>query len=145
MTPSRAVALFEGRLQGCPHLVPSVFGALRGASRAGQGRSHTPRRGCNPVAGEERPCAHGSPSGDAPPALEFEQLGKGLLAEFGSKAYALAILAGTRAWVQERNEENAAAAQACAAGEGLFSTGPAQVLLARAFFTDFRRHGWAVD
>ncbi|MGH4025798.1 MAG: PadR family transcriptional regulator [Pseudonocardiaceae bacterium] len=71
------------------------------------------------------------------PVVEFEQLLKIYFAESGTKADALAALAATRAWAQERNQENLAAARAYHGGEGPFQQRAAQNMLAGRFFTDF--------
>jgi len=71
------------------------------------------------------------------PVLESEQLLKLVFAEHGSKADALATLAGARAWAEERNEGNAAAAREYVAGEGPFQERLAQHMLVGRFLTDF--------
>jgi DNA-binding PadR family transcriptional regulator len=73
----------------------------------------------------------------AGPVLEFEQLLKVTFAENGTKADALATLAATRAWAEERNTENLAAARAYASGEGPFQHRAAQNMLGGRFLTDF--------
>lgn len=77
----------------------------------------------------------GEPGGG--PVLEFEQLLKVSFAEHGSRADALATVAATRAWAEDRNVENLAAAEQYAAGEGPYQERAAQGMLAGAFFTDF--------
>jgi DNA-binding PadR family transcriptional regulator len=71
------------------------------------------------------------------PVLEFEQLLKVIFAENGTKADALATLAATRAWAEERNTENLAAARAYLGGEGPFQARAAQNVLGGRFLTDF--------
>jgi PadR family transcriptional regulator AphA len=71
------------------------------------------------------------------PVLEFEQLVKLSFAEHGSRTDALRTIAAAHAWAEQRNEENLAAAQQYAAGEGPFQHRAAQSMLAGAFFTDF--------
>lgn len=71
------------------------------------------------------------------PVLEFEQLLKVTFAENGTKADALATIAATRAWAEERNEENLAAGRAYLAGTGPFQERAAQNMLGGAFLTDF--------
>jgi DNA-binding PadR family transcriptional regulator len=73
----------------------------------------------------------------AGPVLEFEQLLKIHLTQGGSKTRILATLDATRAWVQEQNEENLAAARAYLAGQGAFPERAAVNLLAGRFLTDF--------
>jgi PadR family transcriptional regulator AphA len=75
----------------------------------------------------------------AGPSLEFEQLLKLSFAEYGSRADALATLAATRAWAEERNVENRATGAAYLAGEGPFQERAAQNLLAGRFLTDYYR------
>jgi DNA-binding PadR family transcriptional regulator len=84
------------------------------------------------------------------PVLECEQLLKVAFAEHGTRADALATLAAARAWAQERNAENRAAADAYAAGAGPFQHRAAQGVLAGRFLTDFYRmvaewSDWAGD
>lgn len=71
------------------------------------------------------------------PVLEFEQLLKVSFAENGTKADALSTLKATRAWAEERNQENLAAARAYLAGDGPFQQRAAQNMLAGGFLTDF--------
>jgi PadR family transcriptional regulator AphA len=71
------------------------------------------------------------------PVLEFEQLLKVWFSDHGTKADALASLAGARAWATEQNEENKRAARAYLAGQGPFQHRAAQNVLAGAFLTDF--------
>lgn len=59
------------------------------------------------------------------------------LHEHGTRADTLATLAAARAWAEERNEENLAAARAYLAGTGPFHQRAAQNVLAGAFPTDF--------
>jgi DNA-binding PadR family transcriptional regulator len=73
----------------------------------------------------------------AGPVLEFEQLLKVWFSEHGTRADALASLTAARAWAQERNEGNLAAAKAYASGEGAFPSRAAQVFLVGTFLTDF--------
>jgi DNA-binding PadR family transcriptional regulator len=73
------------------------------------------------------------------PVLEFEQLLKIAFAEHGTRDDALATLAAARAWAEERNRENRAAAQAYAAGEGPFPQRLPENLLVGRFLTDFYR------
>jgi DNA-binding PadR family transcriptional regulator len=73
----------------------------------------------------------------AGPVLEFEQLLKVWFSEHGSRSDALANIAAARAWAEERNRDNKAAAAAYTAGEGPFQSRAAQTMLAGAFLTDF--------
>jgi PadR family transcriptional regulator AphA len=73
----------------------------------------------------------------AGPVLEFEQLLKVSFAEQGTREDALATVAATRAWAEDRNVENLEAARQYAAGEGPYQARAAQGMLAGAFFTDF--------
>jgi PadR family transcriptional regulator AphA len=71
------------------------------------------------------------------PVLEFEQLLKITFADSGTKADVLANLAATRAWVEQQNVENLAAARAYTAGEGTFPERAAINQLGGRFLTDF--------
>lgn len=71
------------------------------------------------------------------PVLEFEQLVKLSFADHGTREDALRTIAAARAWAEERNVENLAAAQQYAAGEGPFQYRAAQGMLAGAFFTEY--------
>lgn len=71
------------------------------------------------------------------PVLEFEQLLKVTFAENGTRADALATLAATRAWAEERNQDNVTAARAYLTGEGPFQERAAQAALTGRFLTDF--------
>jgi DNA-binding PadR family transcriptional regulator len=73
------------------------------------------------------------------PVLAFEQLLKVNFAEHGTTADALATLAATRAWAEERNQENLAAARGYLAGEGPFQQRAAQNTLGGRFLTEFYR------
>ena len=75
----------------------------------------------------------------AGPVIEFEQLLKLFFAEHGSRADALATLAGAREWARERNEDNVTAARQYQAGEGEFQHRAAQNLLVGAFLVEFYR------
>jgi DNA-binding PadR family transcriptional regulator len=86
----------------------------------------------------------------AGPVLEFEQLVKLSFAENGTRDDALRTVAAARAWAEERNVENLAAAAEYAAGEGPFQHRAAQSMLAGAFFTDLyalvaRWADWAAE
>jgi len=71
------------------------------------------------------------------PVLEFQQLVKLSFADHGTRDDALRTIEATRAWARQCNEENLAAAQAYADGEGPFQYRAAQGMLAGAFFTDY--------
>ena len=73
----------------------------------------------------------------AGPVLEFEQLLKIHLASSGTTDDIRANLDATRQWVREQNEENLAAAQSYAAGEGEFPSRAALNLLIGRFLTDY--------
>jgi len=73
------------------------------------------------------------------PVLSFEQLLQVGFAEHGTRADALATLAATRAWAQERNAGNLAAALAYQSGEGPFQQRAAQNVLTGRFLTDYYR------
>jgi len=73
------------------------------------------------------------------PVLEFEQLVKVVFAEYGTKADALATLAAAKAWAEERNTDNQAAAEAYLAGTGPFQQRLAQNTLGGGFLTEFYR------
>jgi DNA-binding PadR family transcriptional regulator len=75
----------------------------------------------------------------AGPVLEFEALLKVEFADHGTKADALASLAATRAWAEERNRENLAAGRAYLAGEGPFQERVAQNFLGGRFLTEYYR------
>jgi DNA-binding PadR family transcriptional regulator len=84
------------------------------------------------------------------PVLEYEQLLKVAFAEHGTRGDALATLAATRAWAEERNQENKSAAEAYNSGTGPFQHRAAQGVLAGRFLTDFYRmvaewSDWARD
>jgi PadR family transcriptional regulator, regulatory protein AphA len=84
------------------------------------------------------------------PVLECEQLLKVAFAEHGTRDDALATLAATRAWAEERNQENKSAAEAYSSGTGPFQHRAAQGVLAGRFLTDFYRmvaewSDWARD
>jgi PadR family transcriptional regulator AphA len=70
------------------------------------------------------------------PVVEFEQLVKLSFAEHGSREDARRTVAAARAWAEQRNVENLAAAREYAAGEGPFQERAAQSMLAGAFFTE---------
>ncbi|MEJ2863865.1 PadR family transcriptional regulator [Actinomycetospora flava] len=70
------------------------------------------------------------------PVLEFEQLVKLAFAEHGTREDALRTVAAARAWAQERNVANRAAAREYADGEGPYQHRAAQGMIAGAFFTD---------
>ena len=71
------------------------------------------------------------------PVLEFEQLLQVSFAENGTRGDALNTLAATRAWAEERNTENLAAARAYVDGAGPFQARVAQNMLTGRFVTDF--------
>jgi DNA-binding PadR family transcriptional regulator len=71
------------------------------------------------------------------PVLEFEQLVKITFSDSGTKADVLANLAATRAWVEQQNVENLAAARAYLAGDGAFPQRAAINQLGGRFLTDF--------
>lgn len=73
----------------------------------------------------------------AGPVLESEPLLRVFFAESGTKADALATLASTRAWAEERNGDNLAAGRAYQAGAGPFQHRAAQNLVVASFLTDF--------
>jgi DNA-binding PadR family transcriptional regulator len=73
------------------------------------------------------------------PVLEFEGLLKVAFAEYGTRSDALATLANTRAWAEERNRENRDAARAYLDERGPFQSRAAQGMLAGAFLTEFYR------
>jgi PadR family transcriptional regulator, regulatory protein AphA len=73
------------------------------------------------------------------PVLEFEQLLKVTFAEYGTRDDALTTLAATKAWAEERNDDNLAVARTYLAGEGLFQHRAAQNALSGRFLTDFYR------
>jgi PadR family transcriptional regulator, regulatory protein AphA len=73
------------------------------------------------------------------PVLAFEQLLKVNFAEYGTRADALATLSATRAWAEERNQDNLAAARAYLAGVGPFPQRAAQNTLGGRFLTEFYR------
>jgi len=86
----------------------------------------------------------------AGPVLEFEQLVKLSFAEYGTRADALRTVAAARAWAEERNIENLAAAGEYAAGQGPYQERAAQGMLAGAFFTELyalvaRWADWAAE
>lgn len=64
-------------------------------------------------------------------------LDRGDFAENGTKADALATVAATRTWAEERNRESLATAHAYLAGAGAFQERVAQATLAGRFLTDF--------
>jgi PadR family transcriptional regulator, regulatory protein AphA len=71
------------------------------------------------------------------PVLEWEQLLKVWFSDHGTKADALGSLAAARAWAEDLNQQNKAAAQQYVTGEGPFQQRAAQNMLAGAFVTDF--------
>jgi len=71
------------------------------------------------------------------PVLEFEQLVKLGFAEHGTREDARRTVAAARAWAQERNVVNRAAAREYAAGAGPYQHRAAPAMIAGAFFTDF--------
>lgn len=73
----------------------------------------------------------------AGPVLESEQLLKIFFAESGTRQDALDTLAGARAWAEERNVDNLAAARSYLAGVAPFQERAAQTLLVGRFVTDF--------
>ncbi|WP_436493729.1 helix-turn-helix transcriptional regulator [Actinokineospora sp. HUAS TT18] len=73
------------------------------------------------------------------PVLECEQLLKVFFADSGTTADTLATLRAARAWAEERNTENVAAARAYVAGQGPFQQRAAQTLLVGRFLTDYYR------
>jgi PadR family transcriptional regulator, regulatory protein AphA len=75
----------------------------------------------------------------AGPVLEAEPLLRMIFADNGTRTDALAALAATRAWAEERNEANVAVGRSYAAGRGLFQERAAQNMLVGSFLTDFYR------
>lgn len=69
--------------------------------------------------------------------LEAEPLLRMFLADQGTRDDALATLAATRAWAEERNEGNLAAGRAFISGGGEFDARAAPTMLVGAFLTDF--------
>lgn len=70
-------------------------------------------------------------------ALEAEPLLRMFLADQGTRDDALATLAATRAWAEERNEGNLAAGRAFLSGGSEFDERAAPTMLVGAFLTDF--------
>lgn len=77
------------------------------------------------------------PSGG--PVLESEQLLKVFFSDSGSRHDIAATLAGVRAWAEERNAGNLAAARQYATGEGRFPERAAHTLLVGRFLTEYYR------
>ncbi|HET6358024.1 PadR family transcriptional regulator [Streptomyces sp.] len=73
------------------------------------------------------------------PVLECEQLLKVFFADSGTSADTLATLRAARAWAEERNQENLAAARAYLAGQAPFQERAAQTVLVGRFLTDYYR------
>ncbi|MBT2448617.1 PadR family transcriptional regulator [Streptomyces sp. ISL-43] len=79
------------------------------------------------------------PRPSAGPVLESEQLLKVFFADSGTSADTLATLHAARAWAEERNQGNVAAAQAYLAGNAPFQERAAQTVLVGRFLTDYYR------
>ncbi|HVK20616.1 MAG TPA: PadR family transcriptional regulator [Actinokineospora sp.] len=75
----------------------------------------------------------------AGPVLESEHLLKVFFAESGTTADTLATLAAAKAWAEERNVDNVAAARAYLAGQAPFQQRAAQTGLVGRFLTDYYR------
>ena len=73
------------------------------------------------------------------PVVECEQLLKVFFADSGTSADALATVRGARAWAEERNQGNLAAARAYLAGQAPFQERAAQTVLVGRFLTDYYR------
>ncbi|HEX8509271.1 MAG TPA: PadR family transcriptional regulator [Propionibacteriaceae bacterium] len=84
------------------------------------------------------------------PVLEFEQLVKLTFADHGTREDALKTIAATRAWAEQANAGNLAAAREYASGDGPYQYRAASPMLAGAFFTEFyamvaRWADWATE
>lgn len=109
-----------------------------GLARADRGQvGRRPRTVYRITAKGRRALATWLPQDSAGPVLESEQLLKIFFAENGTRADALATLAAARAWAEERNRDNLAAARAYQDGAGPFQERGAQNLLVAGFLTDF--------
>ncbi|MFE2283043.1 helix-turn-helix transcriptional regulator [Streptomyces sp. NPDC059443] len=86
-----------------------------------------------------RALAEWLPRPSAGPVLESEQLLKVFFADSGTRADALATLDGARAWAEERNQGNVAAAHAYLAGQAPFQDRAAQTVLVGRFLTEYYR------
>ncbi len=73
------------------------------------------------------------------PVLESEQVLKVFFADQGTRDDALATVAATREWAEERNAANRDVGQAYLAGEGAFQERLATNMIAGRFLTDFYR------
>jgi PadR family transcriptional regulator AphA len=73
----------------------------------------------------------------AGPVVEFEQLLKLAFADHGTRDDALRTVAAARAWAEQANTGNLAAAREYASGQGPYQYRAATPMLAGAFFTDF--------
>lgn len=73
----------------------------------------------------------------AGPVLEFEQLVKLSFADHGTRDDALRTVAAARAWAEQANAGNRAAAREYAAAAGPYQYRAASPMLAGAFFTEF--------
>ena len=71
------------------------------------------------------------------PVVEFEQLVKLTFADHGTRDDALRTVAAARAWAEQANAGNLAAAREYASGQGPYQNRAAQPMLAGAFFTEF--------
>ncbi len=71
--------------------------------------------------------------------LESEHLLKVFFADTGTTADTLATLHAARAWAEERNQGNVAAARAYLGGQAPFQERAAQTVLVGRFLTDYYR------
>jgi DNA-binding PadR family transcriptional regulator len=71
------------------------------------------------------------------PVVEFEQLVKLAFADHGTRDDARRTVAAARAWAEQANAGNLAAAREYAAGQGPYQDRAAVPMLAGAFFTEF--------